>query len=830
MSDSPPPSIVDSMSVPSSPSMSSSPEDDGVGLSNPQISGKSRAMLDLVNRLHAIGIRAEIDLPQIAVIGSQSAGKSSLIESISGITLPRAAGTCTRCPTECLLSRSSSPWQCIVTLRFWTDSKGQALAVPRSVSFGTAILERHLVEERIRRAQRAILNPNIPVDHFLADGYDADEPATVEQLTFSKNCIELKISGPDVADLSFCDLPGLIASVGRSGNTNDIQLVEGLCKSYIEKPSCVILLTVTCETDFENQPAYGLAKKYDKDGKRTVGVLTKPDRIPLGEETQWLSFIKNITEPLDNNWFCVKQPSSQDLKQGMTWKQARTRENEFFSSTSPWSDLDAIYQRYLRTSNLVERLSNILSELISKRLPEIYNEVQRGVESARESLSQLPKEPSKDPITDITTILHAFAMDVGQNIRGVPRADGLHQSIRPAQEKFRKMIRQTAPDFRPYEKRYKGKRTFSKPSFLKNEDGEDEEEEDESESEDSDSDGRPTPNFKFKETPSIGLFDQASSESTQADPSHVPETRETIYIDEVMRRAKNARARELPGNYPFVVQSGYIADFTNKWSSPAQALCDGVYARVRLQIERLTAQHFGSYGQGTLEHRAKVILQERLKTLLDQTKERIDWLVEVEQSPFTLNTHYLADYTDKFMSYYKSARQSQSNEGLMGKIRAHGSAATTSSPSYSPGRPRHAQALYSSPADAGPTGIEKILAGAVEVGITGTKAEDVARLLAPDAMEPALHVMADVRAYFQIAYKRFADNVPLAIDQELVRGIERRLPFVLLTGLHIHGPQGERICKELAEESPQVAMKREELRQRIERMTTASEELMDFGR
>ena len=80
--------------------------------------------------------------------------------------------------------------------------------MPRSVTFGTAITERHLVEERIRRAQRAILNPNIPVDHFLADDYDADEPASDSQLTFSRNCIELKISGPDVADLSFIDLPG----------------------------------------------------------------------------------------------------------------------------------------------------------------------------------------------------------------------------------------------------------------------------------------------------------------------------------------------------------------------------------------------------------------------------------------------------------------------------------------------------------------------------------------------------------------------------------------------------------------------------------------------
>ena len=94
--------------------------------------------------------------------------------------------------------------------------------MPRSVTFGTAITERHLVEERIRRAQRAILNPNVPVYHFLADDYDADEPASDSQLTFSRNCIELKISGPDVANLYLVDLPGerRLESVGRSDNAS----------------------------------------------------------------------------------------------------------------------------------------------------------------------------------------------------------------------------------------------------------------------------------------------------------------------------------------------------------------------------------------------------------------------------------------------------------------------------------------------------------------------------------------------------------------------------------------------------------------------------------
>jgi hypothetical protein len=119
-------------------------------------------------------------------------------------------------------------------------------------------------------AQRAILNPSRPRKEFL-DGTGNNFRPT--ELSFSNNCVSLQISGPDVADLSFCDLPGnhsispfyvlrsltdqwrsargsgLIASVSSSGgHANDIILVEGLVTSYIKKPSCIILLTVTCES------------------------------------------------------------------------------------------------------------------------------------------------------------------------------------------------------------------------------------------------------------------------------------------------------------------------------------------------------------------------------------------------------------------------------------------------------------------------------------------------------------------------------------------------------------------------------------------------------
>jgi hypothetical protein len=97
------------------------------------------------------------------------------------------------------------------------------------------------------------------------------------------------------------------------------------------------------------------------------GVLTKPDRIPSGEESQWLPFIKNIRVPLTNGWFAVKQPDSKAIKEGITWSEARQAENDYFSSQDPWSILDVEYQRRLRTTKLTACLSQILSELITKR-------------------------------------------------------------------------------------------------------------------------------------------------------------------------------------------------------------------------------------------------------------------------------------------------------------------------------------------------------------------------------------------------------------------------------------------------------------------------------
>ena len=98
-----------------------------------------------------------------------------------------------------------------------------------------------------------------------------------------------------------------------------------------------------------------------------VGVLTKPDRIPAGEEAMWIGKIRSGGVGGGIEYFSVKNPDSQDIRNGITYEQAREQEAEFFSTREPWSNLEGLCKRHLGTDKLTKRLGQVLSSLISKR-------------------------------------------------------------------------------------------------------------------------------------------------------------------------------------------------------------------------------------------------------------------------------------------------------------------------------------------------------------------------------------------------------------------------------------------------------------------------------
>jgi len=127
------------------------------------------------------------------------------------------------------------------------------------------------------------------------------------------------------------------------------------------------------------------------------------------------------------------------------------------------------------------------------------------------------------------------------------------------------------------------------------------------------------------------------------------------------------------------------------------------------------------------------------------------------------------------------------------------------------------------------THLAQILSSLPHIGITGTQATDLAKLFPPDPMEPALNIMAGVRAYFQVASKRFTDIVPMAIDHEFVFGVERDIQVTLLKGLGLSGQNGFKIARELIQEPHNIYARREELQKKLDRLNTARNELLQVG-
>ena len=206
-------------------------------------------------------------------------------------------------------------------------------------------------------------------------------------------------------------------------------------------------------------------------------------------------------------------------------------------------------------------------------------------------------------------------------------------------------------------------------------------------------------------------------------------------------------------------------------------------------------------------------VQDHLDVAAERTKERIQWILDLEGSPMTLNTDYFSDYRDKFLALYKGARDKNGVATQNWKL------------SVEPGKS---------------AGVQKVISSLAEIGLNA-RPEDLPKLLPADPMEAAIAIMASVRAYFQgtyrgtresnfltlftVAYKRFIDMVPMAIDYELVRGLERGLDRALRDGLQLTGTDAHERCAAMLQEPASVAMQRQEVLKKLERLREARKEL-----
>jgi interferon-induced GTP-binding protein Mx1 len=240
--------------------------------SNIQLSGaldlvgeRARPIIDLADSLREMGVQEKLPIPQIAVMGDQSSGKSSVLEAISGIPFPRGSGLVTRCPTMVIMSRSPV-WSALVLAR------GQTYPVDDEK-------DKEKISEHIKALTRILAG----------DGND-----------FASNdeFIEVKLAGPNMPDLTIIDLPGIVRTEMDGQSAGVIEKVKDMLGYYLKQPRTIVLAVIPSNADVATSEILQMAKVVDPGGARTVGVLTKPDLVDKGAEDEVLQVHDDLAHTL----------------------------------------------------------------------------------------------------------------------------------------------------------------------------------------------------------------------------------------------------------------------------------------------------------------------------------------------------------------------------------------------------------------------------------------------------------------------------------------------------------------------------------------------------
>ncbi|CAH8388587.1 unnamed protein product [Eruca vesicaria subsp. sativa] len=301
-----------------------------------------RPLLDTVDRLRNLNVMKEgIQLPTIVVVGDQSSGKSSVLESLAGISLPRGQGICTRVPLVMRLQGSSSPEP-----EIWLEYRDEV--VPTD--------EEHIAEA-ICAATDVITGSHKGV---------SDTPLT------------LHVKKAGAPDLTMVDLPGITRVPVNGQPENIYEQISGMIMKYIKPQESIILNVLSATVDFTTCESIRMSRQVDKTGERTLAVVTKADMAPEG-------LLQKVTADdvsIGLGYVCVRNRVGEE-----TYEEARKQEEMLFKTHPMLSMID---ENIVGFPVLAQKLTHIQTTMIARCLPEIVRKIGHKMETADLELKKLP--------------------------------------------------------------------------------------------------------------------------------------------------------------------------------------------------------------------------------------------------------------------------------------------------------------------------------------------------------------------------------------------------------------------------------------------------------
>ncbi|KAM8878715.1 dynamin-2 isoform 4-T4 [Spinachia spinachia] len=338
-------------------------------------------LIPLINKLQdafsTIGQTCNLDLPQIAVVGGQSAGKSSVLENFVGRDfLPRGSGIVTRRPLILQLVNSK------VEYAEFLHCKGR-----KFVDFDEVRLEIEAETDRITGSNKGI--SSIPIN--------------------------LRVYSPNVLNLTLIDLPGMTkVAVGDQPQDIEHQIREMLMQ-FITKESCLILAVTPANTDLANSDALKISKEVDPQGLRTIGVITKLDLMDEGTDAR--DILENKLLPLRRGYIGVVNRSQKDIDGKKDIRAALAAERKFFLSHPGYRHI----AERMGTPHLQKTLNQQLTNHIRDTLPGLRSKLQSQVLSLEKEVEEYKNFRPDDPTRKTKALLQMvqqFGVDFEKCIEG----------------------------------------------------------------------------------------------------------------------------------------------------------------------------------------------------------------------------------------------------------------------------------------------------------------------------------------------------------------------------------------------------------------------------
>lgn len=338
-------------------------------------------LIPLVNKLQdafsSLGVPLNLDLPQIAVVGSQSAGKSSVLENFVGRDfLPRGSGIVTRRPLILQLINSQSEYAEFLHLKN-----------KQFTNFDEVRREIESETDRVTGLNKGISN----------------QP------------INLRVYSPNVLNLTLIDLPGM-TKVPVGDQPPDIEMkIRAMIMEFIAQENCLILAVSPANSDLANSDALKLAKEVDPIGLRTIGVITKLDLMDQGTDAK--EVLENRLLPLRRGYIGVVNRSQRDIDGHKDIKVALAAERKFFLSHTAYRHMaDRMGTPFLQ-STLNQQLTNHIRDT----LPGLRNKLQSQMLAVEKEVEEYKNYRPSDPSFKTKALLltvQSFENDFHQAIDG----------------------------------------------------------------------------------------------------------------------------------------------------------------------------------------------------------------------------------------------------------------------------------------------------------------------------------------------------------------------------------------------------------------------------